>query len=229
LPNGGGERICGLFDIKPTSLGQTRNYVTFADTLGVSRPDTATGYEFSTNVRLGPTFLAGGLNLHNRYTSTCDVIDNPEVRFCEQNSGYRPDLKLNGSYLVPKIDVQVSGTYQGLNGPAETGTWNAPNAVVAPELGRNLAAGATATKALALVEPGTEYLSMRHIFDLRFSKLFRFEPVRFQIMADLFNAFNGNATSSINTTFATTGTNRWLYPTGVTSPRQFRLSAQIDF
>ena len=228
LPGGGSERICGLYDIKPQFRGAVRNYVTFADTLGIERPDTFTGYELGVNARLPRgAFVAGGINLQNRHQSVCDVIDNPEIRFCETNTSYRPDVKLNGSYVLP-LDVQVSATYQGLSGPAVLATWNAPGALITPELGRPLSAGAATTKALALVEPGEEFLPMRHIFDLRFSKILRFDRYRFQLMADLYNAFNGNAVATINTTYGGAG-NRWLLPTAVTPPRQFQLSAQFDF
>ena len=36
-------------------------------------------------------------------------------------------------------------------------TWTVPNSVIAPALGRNLSAGATATKSVQLIEPGTLY------------------------------------------------------------------------
>jgi hypothetical protein len=47
-------------------------------------------------------------------------------------------------------DVTISGTYQLSTGPNITATWNAPNSVVAPALGRNLSAGATSTKSIQL-------------------------------------------------------------------------------
>src|SRR6185295_10146780 len=110
------------------------------------------GYEVSVNLRLPHgAFLTGGVNLQNVYAYGCDVVDSPEIRFCETNTGYRPDLKLNGSYILP-LDVQLSVVYQGLAGPAVTASWAAPGALVTPALGRPLAAGATQTKTVALIE-----------------------------------------------------------------------------
>jgi len=60
---------------------------------------------------------------------------------------------------------------------------------------------------------------------MRFSKAFKVERYRFQVMTYFFNIFNTNAISGINTTF---GANLHK-PTGVETPRQFRLSAQFDF
>src|SRR6187551_1288705 len=169
-----GSQQCGLFDVNVVRAPQ--NYVTFADTLGVDRTDIVTGYEISVNARLAQAFISGGVNFNNQHLDfqagslACDFIDSPEVRFCETDTSYRPDLKLNGSYLLP-YDVQVSATYRGLAGPQAIANWAATNAVITAGLGRPLTSGAT--KTIALMEPGTEFFSMRHVFDMRFSKLFR--------------------------------------------------------
>ena len=221
-----GQQVCGLYDVNVVRAPQ--NYVTFADTLGVDRTDVVTGYEVSVNARLSKAFISGGVNFNNQYLNfqpgglACDYIDSPEVRFCETNSSYRPDVKLNGSYMLP-YDVQVAATYRGLSGPQALASWAATNAVITPGLGRPLTSGAS--KTIALMEPGTEFFPMRHVFDTRFSKVFKVSRYRFQAMADLFNIFNTNAISTINTTF---GANLHK-PTAVEAPRQFRLSAQFDF
>ena len=235
LPNAG-QPVCELYDIKPQFrvTSGTNSFVTFADTLGVRRDDVISGVELTVNARVSRgVFLSGGVSFANRHQNDCDIVDNPEnARFCDLDSGYRPDIKMNGAYMLP-LDVRVSGTYRGLAGPQIGATWSAPNSAVAPALGRSLAAcPATgicrSTKAVALIEPGTEYVAMRHAFDLRFSKLFRFNRYRLQVNADLYNAFNANGIQTINTTFSTTNS-RWLNATGVQDPRQFMISAQIDF
>lgn len=178
-------------------------------------------------------FLSGGASFSNRHQNDCDFVDNPEnSRFCDQDSGYRPDIKISGAYVLP-LDVRVSGTYRGLAGPRLAATWRVPNSVIRAALDRNLAACPAAgtcrsTKAVALIEPGTDYLAMRHTFDVRFSKLLRFNRYRLQLNADLYNAFNTNGIQTINTTFSTTNSN-WLNATGVQDPRQFQISGQIQF
>ena len=227
LPNAG-QPVCGLYDIKPSlrALQGTNNYVTFAENIGVARRDVNTGVELNVNARLTRgTFVSGGVSFANGYQNTCDIIDNPEqARFCETNSGYRPDIKISGGYVFP-LDIRVSGTYRGLAGPQIGATWAVPNSVIAPALGRNLAAGATSTKSVALIEPGTEYVALRHGFDLRFSKLLRFDRYGIQVNADLYNAFNANGVSAINTSYGAS----WQYATGVQAPRQFQVSTQFDF
>ena len=182
-----GQQICGLYDIKPQfrATSGTNSFVTFADTLSLRRDDVNTGVELTVNARLPKgAFVSGGVSFANRHQNNCDVVDNPEnARFCDQDSGYRPDIKFSGAYVLP-LDVRVSGTYRGLAGPQIGATWSVPNSVVLAALGRNLAAcpatgTCRSTKAVALIEPGTEYIEMRHTFDLRFSKLLRFDRYRF--------------------------------------------------
>jgi hypothetical protein len=71
-------------------------------------------------------------------------------------------------------------------------------------------------------------MDVRHAFDLRFSKLMRFNRYQLQVNVDLYNALNSNGIQSINTTFATTNS-RWLNATGVQDPRQIHISMQIGF
>ena len=208
-----------------------QNFVTFADTLGKDREDVVTGYEVSINARFARgAFVSGGVNFNNQHlnfqttpvVNSCDFIDSPEARFCETDSSYLPDIKLNGAYMLP-WEVQVSATYRGLAGPNILANWAATNAFIVPGLGRPLTSGAS--KTIALMEPGTEFFPMRHVFDMRFSKGFTVQRYRFQVMTDFFNIFNTNAVSTINTQFGAS-----LHrPTAVESPRQFRLSAQFDF
>jgi hypothetical protein len=230
------QQVCGLFDIKPAfrAGSGTNNFVTFAETLGLTREDVSSGVELNVNARLPRSaFVSGGVSFANRQQNDCDVVDNPEnSRFCDTETGYRPDVKISGAYMLP-LAVRVSGTYRGLAGPQIGATWAVPNSVVVAALGRNLAAcPATgvcrSTKSVALLEPGTEYIEMRHAFDLRFTKLVRVSRYRVQVNADLYNAFNVNGVQTINTTFATTNS-RWLNATGVQDPRQFQVSAQLDF
>lgn len=231
LPGGGGQRICGLSDLKSSARGLVNNYATYAETLGVRRTTITTGYEFSANARLPRgAFVQGGLNMNRSYQNTCDVIDDPDTRFCDTVPTFRPNVKINASYRLP-FQVQVSGVYQGLSGPEKS----AFLAVTSQDLllgrydstlGRGLTSGTS--KTVRLTEPGQNYLSMRHQFDLRFAKGFSFQSRRMQVLADFYNIFNSNAVTGVFTTF-TPGSTTWLRPTGIASPRQFRLGAQIDF
>lgn len=233
LPGGGGERICGLYDLKPSALGLVSNYETFATNLGTGKgiSDITSGYDITANARLPRgAFLQGGINMNRTHMNTCDVVDNPEVRFCDTQSSFRPNIKINGSYALPYA-VQVSATYQGLSGPEESAFWSVSSRDIASgkydsTLGRGLIS--SPSKRVRLNEPGRDFLPMQHRFDLRLAKGFRFQGRRVQVLADFYNVFNNRAITGVSTTYSPTSTT-WLRPTGFVAPRQFRLGAQVDF
>src|SRR4030095_6243685 len=184
LPGGGGSQVCGLYDLKPALQGQVRNIRTHAKDFG-GIEDVFTGFDINVNARLRTgTFVSGGINAQKRTVNTCDTplaaaipgvvvvafaagsqqADSPESRFCDQAFPFRPDVKLLASHTLPG-DFVVSGTYQFTQGPNILANWSAPNSLLAPALGRNLAAcpagspatSCTATKTVQLLEPGTAY------------------------------------------------------------------------
>jgi hypothetical protein len=234
LPGGGGYQICGLYDIKLTAQGLVRNVRSHATNFG-GVDDVFTGFDVSLNARLrAGTFLSGGINAQKRRNNTCNTpgtiaqVDNPEAVFCDQTFPYRPDLKLLGSHRLP-WDVTISGTYQFTRGPNVLANWAVPNALIVPGLGRNLAAGATATKTISLIEPGTVYGENLNQLDLRLSKGLRMNRYRLRVDADLYNVFNSNWPFTLNNTFATTATSTWRRPTNVLQGRLFKIGAQFDF
>jgi Carboxypeptidase regulatory-like domain len=248
LPGGGGYQVCGLYDIKLTSQGQVRNIRTLASDFG-GIEDVFSGFDINVNARLRTgTFVSGGINAQKRTLNTCDTplaaavpgvvvaafaagsqqADSPEKRFCDQTFPFRPDVKLLASHTLP-LGFVISGTYQFTQGPNILANWAVPNAIIAPALQRNLAAGATATKTVQLVEPGTLYGENLNQLDLRASKRFGFDRYRFRVDADLYNVFNSNWPFSLNNNFATTATNQWMRPTNVLQGRLFKIGAQFDF
>src|SRR5690606_9345713 len=110
-----------------------------------------------------------------RTADDCDVVaklDDPSTRYCHVSEDLQTQVKFLGTYLVPKLDVQIAATYRGLPGPSITASYFAGNSVVAPSLGRNLSSSFTTT--VPLVEPGTMYSDSTHLLDVRFGKVLRF-------------------------------------------------------
>jgi outer membrane receptor protein involved in Fe transport len=229
LLDGGGKQICGLYDVKPTAFGRPAiSYVTFAKNIGTKQGVTAIveGLDLSVNSRFSHgIFVMGGVDIRRSVNDNCDIfIDNPQKLYCSQTLPFRMDWKLNGAYTLPWQQIRIATAYSAVNGALLASSWNAPNAVIAAALGRNLAGGAT-TKAIPLMEPNVTYTPYRHNFDVRLSKTFGGEKRNITGMLDLFNAFNSNAISAVNTTFGTA----FLRPTTVVAPRQIRLSLQVRF
>ena len=74
LPGGGGEQICGLFDISPAKFGQSDNLETFADNFG-TRTEVYDGIDLNGNARLpNGAILSGGINVGRTTFDNCDVV-----------------------------------------------------------------------------------------------------------------------------------------------------------
>jgi hypothetical protein len=132
---------------------------------------------------------------------------------------------------VPKVDVEVSATYQSKPGAQLAANYNMPAAQVATFLGR-LPSGGVANVTTNLVTPGTLYGDRINELDLRFSKILRFSGIRTKISLDLYNATNANPALTYNQTFnpaVTTGSGAWLTPTSVLAARVAKIGASFDF
>lgn len=241
LPGGGGYQVCGLYDVRPQSRSAVQNFRTFARNFGTGIVDHLQGFELSVNARLARnSFATVGVDGSRRLLDTCDApvpvgsgataysVDSPESRFCRTVTPFLPDIKASGSYQLP-WDVQLSGTYLSAQGQNVTARWNVPNAVVAAALGRNLAAGATATKPVELIAPGKVYLDRLQQVDLRVSKALRIGQYRLRGDINIYNAFNATYVNSFVTAFTVSGANSFLRPNDVLAGRTVKISGQVDW
>jgi hypothetical protein len=132
-------------------------------------------------------------------------------------------VKALASYTITKFDVVVSAAFQSIPGPEVAAIYNAPNAVVAPSLGRNLS-GNVANVPVNLVEPGTMYGERLNQLDFRATKLFRFGRYRTRANFDIYNATNSNTVLTQNNNYGA-----WLRPTSILTARFFKISGQFEF
>ena len=228
-----GRPVCGLFDITPAARARAgQSFVTFAKNVGTGKGITGItrGFDVNLNSRFQRNiFITGGVDVRKRVTDNCDTfIDSPEKLFCRQSLPFRMDWKINGSYTFP-LDFRVSTAYSAINGYPLTAAWNAPNAVIAPALGRDLSAGATQFKSIPLIEPNAKFGPYRHNFDFRLSKVFKTEKLSVTANVDLYNAFNRSQVMTVNTTYNSVGTNNWLVPSTTNGPRRIQLGTQVQF
>ena len=168
---------------------------------------------------------------------TCDTSNPNQLRFCDQTAGlyqelgtttavpFRHEFKLAASYPLG-WGLVASATYQNTPGPQITASFVVPNAQIAPALGRNLAAGATATASVALISPGAMYGARVNQLDGRISKAFKFnDNRRVQALFDFYNLLNAGTTLALNTTYGPA----WQTPTALTPGRFLKLGVQMDF
>jgi hypothetical protein len=252
LPGGGGNQICGLYDIKPEKFGAVQNLVTQASNYG-KQTEVYNGFDGQINARFGKDgVLAGGVSTGRTVTDRCFIVDSPqEVRpgFCHVVNPFRgqTQIKANGVYPLP-WDLQASAVFQNLPGipnsgvtaftsqgpvfgePIVGGNYVARNAEIAPTLGRNVGVcrntvPCTALTAINLVAPFDGYQDRLTQVDVRLTKIVRFQRIRVLGSFDVYNVFNANTVLNQVTQYGPT----YLRPTQILAGRLFKFGAQLDF
>ena len=227
LPDGGGYAISGLYDLNPSKVGVVDNYQTLSSDFG-NQYEHWNGVDVSVNARLEKgLLLQGGVSTGRTSTDNCDIVaksgGNPSPLYCHVDTAFLTQVKLLGSYNVPRIDVQFSATFQSTPGPAIAANYLATNVDVQSTLGRPLSGGA-ANVTVNLVAPGTMYGDRANQLDLRFSRAFKFSQRRVVLNLDAYNTLNANPVAQLNSNFAV-----WQTPQRIMEARLFKLSTQIDF
>ena len=231
LPNGGGQTISGLYDLNLAKFGQVDDYRTRSSNFG-NQLENWHGVDVTFNARLrsGVT-VQGGTSTGRRLSDNCEIQAKlPELGpvnpYCRVEEPFRTQVRGLATYSIPRIGVQVSGTWSNNPGSALAANYNVPNATVKTSLGRDLSGGA-ANVAVNLVPTSTLYADRRSNLDFRVAKILRYGKTRTQIGVDLYNATNTDVVTSYNQTYAPTGA--WLTPTGIQPARYIKVSAQFDF
>jgi len=228
LPGGGGNRICGLYDLNPNRLGLVNNQVTFWKNFG-DRTEVYNGVDISVNARFGNGGLVfGGGSIGSTRLNQCVVVDSPQLHFCDISTPEN-HVKLSASYPMP-WGTQVAATYQNLMGVQHLANLVVGNAAIAPSLGRNLgacgaAAVCNATVVVPLIEPQTEREGRQSQLDLRVSKAVRLGPTRVVAKVDFYNLLNANDVQLLNTTYGAA----WMRVASILTGRLVKFGAQLDF
>jgi hypothetical protein len=205
LPGGGAYVVSGLYDVNNNRFGQSNVLATFSDFL----PGSPSQYQHyngmlvtvSSRPRNGLMFQ-GGINTGKTVTDNCAVRallpeGGPLNPYCHSEPGFITRWTGLWSYVVPKIDVNVSGNIRSDQGAPLQANWAASNAVVAPSLGRNLSGGLP-NATINLITPGDVWGDRVNEFDLRVAKVLRFGRTRVNAGIDVFNVFNSAAVLTYN-------------------------------
>jgi len=136
------------------------------------------------------------------------------------------------SYIVPKVDVQLSATWRSDPGTDLSANLTVTDAIAnsGPQpLGRPLSSGNITVN---LIPPSTLYADRRNNIDFRVSKILRFGRTRTQVGIDIYNLMNSDTITAYNTAYvaptATAGS-VWLGPSTIATARYVKINAQIDF
>ena len=238
LPGGGGYPVGTIYNVDPSQSGRTNNLVNLSDNLGVRRKQHWNGVEVNFNARIRQSLtLQGGTSTGRTSTDTCEVRAKfPETAttnpYCKVDNPFLTQARGFASYMVPKIDVALSTTFQSIPGSNLSANYAFSNAVVAPLLKRNLSGNAQ-NITVDLIRPGTLQGDRTNQIDVRAGKVLRFAGYRTQFSVDVYNLLNSARAGNYQETFIipdpTTLTQKWLAPQTILPARFFKLTAQIDF
>ena len=230
---GGGNTVGPFYNVNPNKVGVVDNYVTRAANVG-KQIDHWNGVDITMNARpRAGMVLSGGMSTGRRITDTCELRQklpeiSPNDAFCHVQGVFTTSVKFLGTYLVPKVDVQLAAAFQNLAGPEILANTIYTNAQVQGSLGRPLSAGAP-NVTVNVVDPNTMYGERLTQLDLRVSKILRFSRTRTALNLDIYNIFNGNAIRSVNNSYVFPTGATWQQPTNILDARLFKISGQFDF
>ncbi len=258
LPGGGGGTVTGLYNLVPNKVGQEDMYQQLSSNFG-EMTENWHGVDVSLNAQLrnGLT-VQGGTSSGRRLRDNCAIravlpetyswdntsaVQTTRVTTTAgsgQNAGLqdyscrvvepmRTSFRGLATYVIPKVDVQVSGTWRSDPGDDLRADYVVTSAIAAPSLGRPLSSGNVTVN---LIPRGTLYGARVNNIDLRIAKILRFGGARAQFGADLYNLLNTDVVTAYNNGYTAPTTAQgsiWLTPTAILPARYVRLNMQLDF
>jgi hypothetical protein len=235
LPGGGGNQLCGLYDVRPAVFGQSDNVARPAKDFGRERTRVYNGVDTTVNLRFAEGGqLQGGLAVGRFATDDCVVFDSPQdgrEGYCSTTPPWSAGTQLKVLVVYPMpFDIQTSAIYQNSPGIPVTAQLVVPNAAIVG-LGRNLAACGVAAVCNAnvtvdIIEPQSMFEPRQQQLDLRLSRLFRLGSTRrLRANLDIYNVFNASDVVGQSNVYGPT----WRNVTAIVPGRMLRVGAQYDF
>ena len=238
-----GQRICGLYDIKPEKFGQVQNQVVRASKYGKPK-DTFNGIDVTVNARMRRGIIvSGGLSAGSEMTDYCFTVDSPQAGFTgtTRDSGLYQchtappwsagtQIKLSAVYPLPYY-FQVSANWQNLPPIPTLASYVAANAEILPSLGRNLGACAgrptcASTATIDLIQNNVYFTEPRNNqLDIRLTRTFRAGRASVQPAFDAFNVLNAGSVLALNTRYGP----QWKNAQTVLAPRLLKFGVQVNF
>ena len=235
LPDGGGYSISPFLDRNPDTLTRPAdNRVRLASEYG-DQTQVWSGVDLSVNARMASGIVvSGGMSTGRTLTDNCEILAAvPEAGllgkpYCRQLTDFLTDVKMQGAYTIPKIEVQTGVAFRSSPGPVLAANQVVANSAVRPSLGRDLSGGA-ANVTVNLVAPGVMYGDRLNQLDFRFGKVLRTGGVRTVVSVDVYNALNVNPVLTENAAYRDTSLSGWRIPTSILPARFVKFGVQLDF
>jgi hypothetical protein len=247
LPNGGGNQVCGFYDLNPTKVGSSNLLVDLASKYG-NPSEAYNGIDVSLTARLGGgRFVQAGLSTGSTTTDNCYANDQPQLLpdgrsasdpridgYCKVSTLWSASTQFKAAVVIPIWwQFQASANYQNLSPIATAANASISNVGVVPSLHRDLSAcgtrtgaACTATVVANIILPGTYLLEPRlQQLDLRLSRVFKMGSRSIQPQIDFFNIFNRSDVLGITTRLGS----RFNVPSSVIDPRLIKFGVNITF
>jgi hypothetical protein len=255
LGSDSGRTITGLYAVSP-ALANVANNLIFPTT---GQYQHYNGFLINVSARMHGLTFQGGVNSGKTVRDNCaarsqffdlnvpgfDQSAGPQVYSLDSNchidSGMLTRVTGFGSYLIPKIDVQFSGTFRSDPGTllaANVFTFSPGNAFFGQPGAPQFLASSTSFfnspnfAFVNILTPGSMYGDRINEVDLSVAKILKFGRTRTRVGVDVYNVTNSSAVLSYNNSYApagTTGAGAWLAPQQVLTGRYGKISVQFDF
>jgi hypothetical protein len=244
LPGGGGNQLCGLYDVVPARFGQTNNLIALAKEYG-GQSEVYSGIDATMSLRLPRgLFVQGGVSTGATVTDSCAMNDAPNVlaqgatvstprtrEFCHISPPWSAGTQFKAAVVFPLWwGLQASANDQNIPPIPTVANAAVGNAAIVPSLGRSLAAcGArvpcTSQAVVDVLLPNMYFLEPRsQQLDLRFSRTFRLpRGGRVQPQFDIYNVTNSNSVQTMTTRLGPS----WNNATNILGPRVIRIGVNM--
>jgi hypothetical protein len=256
LPGGGGGVVSGVYNLNPNKVGQVQDLAMLDSRVGAEPTENWQGVDFSVNARLRSGIIVqAGTSTGRTLQDNCALRSSlPETYpwstitvtqslrgdsvagltrpYCRIVEPYMTSFRGLATYVVPKVDVQLSGTWRSDPGTEIQANYVVSNAIAnsGPDpLGRNLTSGNITVN---LIPQGTLYSDRRNNIDFRAAKILRFGQTRTQIGIDVYNILNSDTVTAYNLAYVAptaTAPSNWLTPSAIATARFVKFSVQVDF
>jgi hypothetical protein len=251
LPGGGGYPMTFYTQKVAVGTRPASNLVTNETKFG-DVTDYWHGFDFTVNARMRNGLRVQiGSGVGRKIIDRCDSITKvneptlgpvlgtlQQSTACYNKERWETELRGLATYVIPKIDVRVSGTFRSQPSASRTATWIVPNDQILLALGR-LPVGAvlTGTTSVNLFDNDERRLyhdERRSQLDMRIAKILRFGNTRLDAGLDLYNVLNTNYATAFENTYQFSAANTarggtWNNPTQVVTPRFVRFNVGLEF
>ena len=163
-------------------------------------------------------FFGGSFTTERTRINECDVDNRNATIWCDSPRTWQTMYKAHGAYPLP-AGLILSAFVQGYPGPELNANYN----VTSLPDGTALTGGQRIT--VDLLPPEVLFLPFARKTDMRVMRRFNFGNTQIAPVLDIFNIFNTNTTTGVNSTYGS----RWQEITRIMQARYLRIGLELEW